>query len=92
MRRRSRTLPALLLAGALAVPVAIAGCSANVGYRTYDPYYNDYHVWNHDEVVYYTNWEHETHREHRDFKKRSPEEQKEYFTWRHSHEQDNDHH
>lgn len=31
----------------------------------------------------YNQWEHETHREHRDLNKRSTEEQKEYSDWRH---------
>ena len=46
-----------------------------------DPYYSDYHVWNDDEVVYYHQWARD---EHRDFRKLPPEEQKEYWTWRHS--------
>jgi protein-tyrosine phosphatase len=92
MHTLSRALSTLILAAGLSMPLLIAGCSADVGYRTYDPYYNDYHVWNHDEVVYYNNWEHDTHREHRDFNKRSKDEQKEYYSWRHNHEHDNDHH
>jgi hypothetical protein len=59
-------------------------------YRAYDPYYHDYHPWNHDEVVYYQRWEGDTHRKHVDFRKRNADEQKEYWTWRHS--QDHDHH
>jgi hypothetical protein len=31
----------------------MAGCSAHVGYRTYDPYYHDYHTWNDAEGPYY---------------------------------------
>jgi hypothetical protein len=85
MSRCYRYLCTLLLAGAIAAPVLISGCAARAEYRVYDPYYSDYHVWNHDEIVYYQRWEAETHRDHRDFKKRSAEEQKEYWTWRHSH-------
>lgn len=44
------------------------------------------HYWNHDEVVYYQNWEHETHRQHVDFKNRSQSEQNEYWQWRHKHD------
>ena len=77
-----------LLTSALAIaflsPVILAGCSGRVEYRAYDPYYSDYHPWNHDEVVYYQNWETSTHRSHVDFQKRTPDDQKEYFTWRHS--------
>ncbi|MGA8540537.1 MAG: hypothetical protein WB566_13615 [Terriglobales bacterium] len=67
-------------------------CAEHHYYRVYDPYYSDYHVWNHDEVVYYNQWATEYHRDpHRDFRKLPPEEQKEYWTWRHSHG-DHDHH
>ena len=85
MSRGYRYLCALLLAGALTTPVIMSGCAARAEYRVYDPYYSDYHVWNHDEIVYYNRWEGETHREHRDFNKRSADEQKEYWTWRHNH-------
>jgi hypothetical protein len=40
------------------------------------------------ETVYYNQWEHDTHREHRDLNKRTDSEQKEYSDWRRSH----DHH
>ncbi|MGD0986497.1 MAG: hypothetical protein ABR874_01720 [Candidatus Sulfotelmatobacter sp.] len=61
-------------------------------YRVYDPYYSDYHVWNNDEVVYYHQWARENHYdEGRDFRHIPPEQQKEYWTWRHSHG-DHDHH
>ncbi|MGA9802802.1 MAG: hypothetical protein WA383_04100 [Terriglobales bacterium] len=76
-----------LLAAILASPVLITGCATHVRY--YDPCYNDYHAWNHHEVVYYNQWEHDTHREHQDFNKRSDAEKKEYWTWRHN---QNDHH
>jgi hypothetical protein len=84
MRPLSRVLSTLVLTAVLSAPVLIGGCSANAGYRSYDPYYNDYHVWNNDEVVYYNRWEHDTHRDHRDFRKRSNDEQKEYYSWRHN--------
>jgi hypothetical protein len=90
MRKLSRTLSTIALSAALFAPVLIAGCSAHAGYRSYDSYHNDYHTWNDGEVVYYSNWEHETHRDHRDFKKRSADEQKDYWKWRHDH--DNDRH
>lgn len=67
--------------------VGMAGCagSAAVGYRVYDPYYNDYHVWEGPEPGYYNQWIIETHRPHREFRRLRPEEQHEYWTWRHSH-------
>src|SRR5580658_5971129 len=82
MRNVSRNFAVVVLAVALAGPVLIAGCNGEVRY--YDAGYGDYHTWNHGEVVYYNNWEHETHREHVDFAKRNDAEKKEYYTWRHN--------
>lgn len=82
----SRHLTTLSMAAILAVPAVITGCAARVetGYRVHDPYYNDYHVWDNNEVVYYQQWETNTHRSHKDFRKRKADEQKEYWTWRHN--------
>ena len=81
----SRTLHSLLLSAALASSLAGIACEHHA-YRVYDPYYTDYHVWNDEEAVYYRRWCDETHRDYRrDFRKLPPEEQKEYFTWRHNH-------
>lgn len=85
-----RYVGSLFLAAALvASPVVFSGCAAHARY--YDDEYHDYHPWNHDEVVYYQRWEVDTHREHRDFDRRSDEEKREYWKWRHNHE-DHDHH
>jgi hypothetical protein len=81
MRFIRRFVP-LALALSLASPVVLTGCAARV--RVYDPYYHDYHDWN-GEVVYYNQWEHDTHREHMEFNKRSAEDQHAYWDWRHSH-------
>ena len=90
MRNLSRYLTWLVFAGALSAPFLASGCAARVsgGYRYYDADYNDYHTWNNGEVVYYTRWEHDTHRDHRDFDKRSKDEQKEYWHWRHDRDRD----
>ena len=85
MNSARRIWPALLLAGALAAPLAVIGCAEHT-YRVYDPYHNDYHRWDDHEVVFYTQWERDTHRDHRDFDKRDAAEQKEYWDWRHSHQ------
>jgi hypothetical protein len=84
MRKLNRTLSMFALTAALSAPILIGGCSGGGTYRTYDPYYNDYHVWNNDEVVYYNRWEHDTHRDHVDFRKRKADDQKEYWNWRHN--------
>jgi hypothetical protein len=83
-----------LLAAALASPVMIAGCAARVstGYRVYDPYYTGYRTWDNGETVYYQQWEADTHRTHRDYRKRKPDEQKQYWNWRHDHAHDYNHH
>jgi hypothetical protein len=90
MRRRSGSLSTLLLATALALPLASIGCAEHHYYRVYDPYYHDYHRWDDRETVYYQRWETENHREHHDFRQRNADEQKEYWNWRHSHP-DHDH-
>jgi hypothetical protein len=87
MKRVSKHLLSAALAIAVASPaLMMTGCAARVGvgYRVYDPGYADYHVWDNNEAGYYARWEGETHRDHRDFRKRPAAEQKEYFTWRHN--------
>jgi hypothetical protein len=84
MRKLTRTLSMFALTVALSAPVLVGGCSGGGYYRSYDPDHNDYHVWNNDEVVYYNRWEHDTHRDHVDFRKRKSDDQKEYWTWRHN--------
>ena len=80
MYHRDRCLSALVVSFALAGPAVMTGCATH---RVYDPAYNDYHVWNDQEVVFYQRWEGETHREHKEFNKRPVDEQKVYWTWRH---------
>jgi hypothetical protein len=82
MRSLFRQVGPFVLAAAVTCPVLLAGCAAHVRY--YDAGYNDYHVWDRNEVVYYGRWENEGHREHRDFNRRSDPEKKEYWSWRHS--------
>jgi len=77
-------ISSILLAGALCSPIIFEGCAVRASYRVYDRAYEDYHVWDNNEVVYYQRWEGETHRDHREFAKRSPDEQKQYWTWRHA--------
>lgn len=86
MRLLSRSFAGLLLAAVCASPVLMTGCAVHA--RVYDPYHNDYHPWG-GEVVYYQNWEHETHRDHVDFNKRNKDDQKQYWDWRHK---QGDHH
>jgi hypothetical protein len=86
MKSTPRLFSSYLLAAVLAVSMGGAACGGHHYYRVYDPYYSDYHVWNNEEIVFYGQWARENSRdEHRDFRKLRPEEQKEYWTWRHSH-------
>jgi hypothetical protein len=64
----------------------MTGCagSVGVGYRVYDPYRGDYHVWDSGEGVYYNQWAVETHHDpHRDYRKLKREDQSAYWKWRH---------
>lgn len=94
MSRGSQVLSSLLLGGALVFSVAGLACENHHSYRVYDPYYTDYHVWNHDEDDYYRRWASETHHDpHRDFRNLPQGEQKDYWTWRHNHgDHDHDRH
>ena len=83
MRALLRSLAPLLLLIALSSPFLLAGCAGSVSY--YDPYYHDYHRWNNHEMVYYSQWEHDTHRDHMDFDKRNDADKKAYWDWRHNH-------
>ena len=69
-----------LLTTVLIIASVGTGCEVRAGY--YDPYYHDQHRWAVEEP-YYSRWEGETHRQHEDFRRRSKQEQKEYWDWRH---------
>ena len=71
----------------LSASVIFTGCAGHVtvGYRAYDPYYTDYHVWGPPEFGFYNQWEVENHYRHRDFKRRPESERRAYWTWRHAH-------
>jgi hypothetical protein len=88
MSSKHPQVSSILLAVAVFLPVVFGGCAVRASYRAYDPAYGDYHVWDSNEGVYYQRWEVETHRDHRDFRKRHSDEQKEYWTWRHDHHDD----
>ncbi|MGB7263941.1 MAG: hypothetical protein WBC92_00405 [Terracidiphilus sp.] len=80
MRSMFRKVGPVLLAAVFASPVLMTGCAVHA--RVYDPYYHDYHAWG-TEDGYYVQWEHNTHRDHMDFNKRSAADQKQYWDWRH---------
>ena len=80
-----RKINSCVLAIGMAVPLFVTGCAAHT---YYDPYYHDYHPVD-GEVLYYGQWESETHRDHKDLQHRSKAEQKQYWDWRHKQQ---DHH
>ncbi len=84
MRTFSRYAFSLWMSAASVALAGIAGCGGHSYYRTYDPDYHDYHVWNNNEVVYYNRWETETHRDHKDFQDRDDKDKNEYWNWRHN--------
>jgi hypothetical protein len=84
MHKLFKILSTFALSAALAAPILITGCAVHA--RVYDPYYHDYHDWN-GETVYYNRWETETHRDHKEFKDRDKDEQKQYWDWRHKQDQ-----
>ena len=63
----------------------MAGCSAQVGYRSYDPYYHDYHTWGPAEEPYYNQWIIEAHHDHVDYGHLSKRDRGDYWRWRHDH-------
>ena len=72
----------------LALPLLLAsmvGCSAQVGNRTYDPYYHDYHVWSAAEGPYYNAWIVETGHRRVDYGHLNRHAREQYWSWRHDH-------
>jgi hypothetical protein len=57
--------------------------------RIYDKAHNDYHNWDSDEDRRYREYLSEKHREYRAFGELSAKDQRDYWNWRHAHE---DHH
>jgi len=70
---------------AFALTVAVTGCAGSVTYRTYDPYYHDYHVWGAAEVPYYNRWTVETGHPHVEYNHLHRADQQAYWRWRHDH-------
>ena len=84
-----RRITSTLLAATFGLALLISGCSSDRHYyRVQDPYYHDYHVFTPTENGYYVQWEGERHYDHREFRDRRPEEQQDYFKWRHDHDHD----
>jgi hypothetical protein len=81
--------PAPLVTAAIVSMGSVAACSRN--HDRYDPntgYYdtvnNDRHRWDTREDVAYRRWETQRNMQHADYPRRSADEQRAYWTWRHS--------
>jgi hypothetical protein len=84
MRLRHRLITPFTTVVLFAAPITLGACAGHgTSYRLYDPYYSDYHRWNRAEDGFYRRWEVGTQRPHVDFRRRTAEEQRTYFTWRH---------
>jgi hypothetical protein len=89
MRFTNRCIRSLILAAAIAAPLAIMAAPApkddSVQIRVYDRNHKDYHNWDDHENnawgVYLTN----NHKKAHEFSKSSKREQSSYWNWRHSH-------
>jgi hypothetical protein len=79
MRLNHGMIALMLSAAALASPML--GCAGEA--LVYDPYGRDYHRWDRDDDRFYRRWEIATDRGHMDFQRRSPEDQRAYWGWRH---------
>lgn len=85
-----RKFSSMLLATAMMLPLATAGCAHR--YYVDDPYYHDRHRWDSNEQAYYHQWVVENHMDaHRDYQHLSKEDQKSYWDWRHNPDRDHDH-
>jgi hypothetical protein len=83
-RMIAKKIHSCVLSAVMSTVALTSGCAVHAGY--YDPYYHDRHPVD-GEVVYYQRWETDTHRDHVDLNHRSKEEQKQYWDWRHSHDE-----
>jgi hypothetical protein len=89
MRFTNRCIRSLILAAAIAAPLAIMAAPApkddSVQIRVYDRNHRDYHNWDDHENnawgVYLTN----NHKKPHVFSRSSRREQSHYWNWRHSH-------
>jgi hypothetical protein len=89
MRITNRCISSLVLAAALAAPLAVLASpgpnDGGVQVRVYDSRHKDYHNWDDRENnawgIYLTN----NHKKDHEFSKSSRREQSNYWNWRHAH-------
>ena len=81
-----RFVGALMLSGVLMAPIAMQ--ARDDDHRVYDRYRRDYHEWNENEARAYRHWlTEERHRQYHDWNRANRNEQREYWRWRHEHQE-----
>ena len=102
MHRGNKLLASLFMSAALAVPTAANAVARpqddrdherheQAERRVYDREHRDYHAWNDREDGTYRRWLEERHEAYHDFNRLKRREQRDYWNWRHSHEQNEEH-
>ncbi len=84
-----RYLGALVFAAFLAGPVTALADDHDhdKDHRYYDPYRKDYHEWNEREDRAYRHWQQDVrHQEYHDWNRARDRERRDYWRWRHDHE------
>jgi hypothetical protein len=82
MRSRALLNRATLVVATTLAFGSIAACTHPNDY--YDVAYNDHHRWDSREDQAYRRWEAERRVEHVEFTRRNADDQRAYWTWRHS--------
>lgn len=89
MHRTHRYMSLLLLAAALAAPLALVSApgpqAVGVRVRVYDRNHRDYHNWDDREERSYRRYLEEQHRAYRVYARQRRSAQDRYWNWRHSH-------
>jgi hypothetical protein len=89
MHHLDRYVRSLLLAAAIAAPVAIMAeprpQDGGNQVRVYDRDHRDYHNWNDREDRAYRGYLTERHRSYREYNQQHGREQRRYWNWRHTH-------
>jgi|HubBroStandDraft_4_1064222.scaffolds.fasta_scaffold531042_1 hypothetical protein len=77
---RSPLFSRFSIAAGVASALLATGCAGRARVH-YVPY--DYFTWNSQEAIVYSQWEHDTHREHIDFTVLSDADMNSFWVWRH---------
>lgn len=99
MKRSVRLINSLVLAAAIAAPIAMQAQDHdrdnrnNNNSRVYDRQHKDYHTWNNDENNSYRQWYGQTNngKQYRDYNKLHKKDQQAYWNYRHNNDRDRDH-